>query len=256
MRKQASVGRRRGHFERGRFDWVGLGRSPLRYGAIGLALALGPIVATPSGVAAIPCAETPVIVTATDANDARVACRGAVDAISFLAERGFRVGEPVVVAVVEGIDVVPGASVLGIYDPKGDVVQVLARSVFSSGTTGDTVLGLPVDDTLYASIFAHEVAHAVIYRNIRHREISSAAHEYLAYAVQLATLPPSYRERILARFPGGGFTDLEEVSEVVLGFDSDRFAVKAYRHFRELDDQDAVLGTLLAHLPTRDTEWY
>jgi hypothetical protein len=228
----------------------------LRFAAAGIAIALGPIVATVPGVAATPCAEIPVIVAAADADDVRVACRGAVGAVAFLAERGFSVDEPIVVEVVEGIDVVPGASVLGIYDPKADRIEVLARSAFSSGTTGDRVLGLPVDDTLYASIFAHEVAHAVIYRNIGRRELSSAAHEYLAYAVQLATLPRSYRERVLARFPGAGFSDLKEVSGVILGFDPDRFAVKAYLHFRELDDQDAVLRRLLADLPTGDPEWY
>jgi hypothetical protein len=59
------------------------------------------------------------------------------------------------------------------------------------GTADDTVLGLPVDAVLYASIFAHEVAHAVIHQNLDGRKLSFAAHEYLAYAVQLGTLPPA-----------------------------------------------------------------
>lgn len=217
---------------------------------------LGQIGATAPGVAATPCAGTGVSVAAENADDARFACRGVIEAVDFLAERGFAVRKPVKVEVVESIDVIPGASVLGIYDPKADVVKVLARSAFSSGTADDTVLGLPIDDDLYASIFAHEVAHAVIYQNLGGQKLPFAAHEYLAYAVQLATLSVPERERVLARFPGAAFTELEQVSEVVLGMDPDRFAVKAYQHFRKLDDQDAVLRRLLADFPARSREWY
>ena len=145
---------------------------------------------------------------------------------------------------------------MGIYDPKADVVKVLARSAFSLGTTGDTVLGLPIDDALYASVFAHEVAHAVIHQNLGGQKLPYAAHEYLAYAVQLATLSAPNRERVLARFPGAAFTELEQVSEMALGLDPDWFAVKAYQHFRKLDDQDAVLRRLLADFPAHQKEWY
>ncbi len=251
MHKHASVGRPYYRCTRG---WSG--RPDFRLAMTGLVTWLGLIVAAAPGAAAAPCAETRVSVAADHADDVRVACRGVVGAIRFLAERGFIVREPVIIEVVASIDVIPGATVLGIYDPNADVVKVLARSAFSSGTVGDVVLGLPVDEALYASIFAHEVAHAVIHRNIGQQKLSPAAHEYLAYAVQLATLPAAYRERVLARFPGAGFSDLEQVSEIFLGFDPDRFAVKAYLHFRKLDDQDAVLRQLLAAFPTGSSEWY
>jgi hypothetical protein len=238
-----------------------LGRGGFRLAAAGLVVLLGLIVATAPGVAATPCTQTRVSVAADNADDARVACRGVVDAVDFLAERGFAVREPVFVEVVESIDVIPGASLMGIYDPRADVVQVLARSAFSLGTTssgaiGDTVLGLPIDDALYASVFAHEVAHAVIYQNLGGQKLPHAAHEYLAYAVQLATLSAPNRERVLARFPGAAFTELEQVSEMALGLDPDWFAVKAYQHFRKLDDQDAVLRRLLAEFPAHQKEWY
>jgi hypothetical protein len=253
MHKHASIGRPRGRRVFGR-GWFG--RGGVRLAAAGPVFLLGLIVATAPGVAATPCAGTRVSVAADNADDARFACRGVVEAVDFLAERGFTVRQPVFVEVVESIDVVPGASVLGIYDPKADVVKVLARSAFSLGTTDDTVLGLPIDDALYTSIFAHEVAHAVIYQNLGGRKLPFAAHEYLAYAVQLATLSAPDRERVLARFPGAAFTELEQVSEIVLGLDPDRFAVKAYQHFRKLDDQDAVLRRLLADFPAREKEWY
>lgn len=253
MHKHASVGRPSDCCVFGR-GWFG--RGGLRLAAAGLVILLGQIGATAPGVAATPCAGTGVSVAAENADDARFACRGVIEAVDFLAERGFAVRKPVKVEVVESIDVIPGASVLGIYDPKADVVKVLARSAFSSGTADDTVLGLPIDDDLYASIFAHEVAHAVIYQNLGGQKLPFAAHEYLAYAVQLATLSVPERERVLARFPGAAFTELEQVSEVVLGMDPDRFAVKAYQHFRKLDDQDAVLRRLLADFPARSREWY
>ena len=233
-----------------------LGRAVFPLVVAGLAIAIGVDVAPARGETPTPCADVPVNVTAVDGDDVGIGCRGAGLAIAFLAKRGFTVRTPIVAEVVDAIDIIPGASVLGFFDPHADVVKVLARSAFSSGTTADTVLGVPMDETLYTSIFTHEVAHAVIYQNLGGRKLPLAAHEYLAYAVQLATLPPSYREPILARFPGAGFSALEQVSELALGFDPDRFAVKAYLHFRKLDDQDAVLRRLLADFPTGSGEWY
>jgi hypothetical protein len=251
MHKHAYIARPRDRGDRRR-----LRRAVFPLIATGLAIAIGVDVVPARGAAPTPCADVPVTVTAVDGDDAGIGCRGAGLAIAFLAERGFAVRTPIVAEVVGDIDIIPGASVLGFFDPSTDVVKVLARSAFSSGTTGDSVLGLPMDETLYTSIFAHEVAHAVIYQNLGGRKLPLAAHEYLAYAVQLATLPPSYRKPILARFPGAGFADLEEVSELALGFDPDRFAVKAYLHFRNRDDQDAVLRRLLADFPTSSGEWY
>ena len=233
-----------------------LGRAVFPLVVAGLAIAIGVDVAPARGETPTPCADVPVNVTAVDGDDVGIGCRGAGLAIAFLAKRGFTVRTPIVAEVVDAIDIIPGASVLGFFDPHADVVKVLARSAFSSGTTADTVLGLPIDDALYASVFAHEVAHAVIYQNLGGQKLPYAAHEYLAYAVQLSTLSAPNRERILARFPGAAFTELEQVSEIVLGLDPDRFAVKAYQHFRKLDDQDAVLRRLLADFPAHQKEWY
>jgi hypothetical protein len=251
MHNHVSVGRPRDRCGRG-----GLGRAVLPLVSIGLAAVLGLTLSTTPVSAATPCAETGVTVTADDRDDVRVACRGAIDAVAFLADRGFTVGKQVNIEVIESIDVIPGASVLGFYDPKANVVKVLARAAFSSGETRGTVLGLPIDDVLYGSIFAHEVAHAVIYQNLDRRKLSFAAHEYLAYAVQLATLPTDYSDRVVAPFSGTGFTDLDQVSEIILGMDPDRFAAKSYLHFRELDDRDAVVRQLVADFPRNDSEWY
>lgn len=201
--------------------------------------------AKPATAASASCPALPVTIVAEESADVRMACLGAQRAISFLADRGFVVERPITVEVAAAIAPIQGAAALGFYHAGTEVMKVLARSAFSLASAEDTVLGLPTTDDLYASVFAHEIAHAIFHQNVDGgREPSLAAHEYFAYTVQIATLPTPLRERVLARYPGSGFSHLGQVSEVFLGLDPQRFAVNAYLHFRGAEDQDAVLRRL------------
>ncbi len=74
--------------------------------------------------------------------------------------------------------------------------------------------------------------------------------------MQLATLPGPKRRRILDQFEGAAFSDVEQVSDLILAFDPNRFAVKAYLHFRDAADQHAVLEGLSGASRADPPEWY
>ena len=181
--------------------------------------------------------------------DVAAACRGAARALAFLAAHDITASRPIRIQVVDAIDYLNGAPVAGIYDRRAQVVKVLARSAFAASSVGATVFSVGLNDDLYASVFAHEVAHAVVDQHLRGRDVSPAAHEYVAYAVQLSTLPATVREHVLAQFPGGGFTAPEEINTIVLAMDPHRFAAKAYRHFHRGEHAPAGLAAVLAMPP-------
>ncbi len=202
------------------------------------------------------CAGGLVTVIAQMPADRAAACAGAENAIAVLDRLDLPVLNPLVVHVVDEITIMHGASALGTFDAKTRLVKALARSAYSVGSTDEAVLGLPFDDVLHESVFAHEVAHAVFHQHEDTIPLSPVAHEYVAYSVQLTTLPEDHRRRILDRFAVSAFTDVTQVNATLFAFDPNGFGIKAYLHFRDAADQHAVLRSLVRASRSGVLEWY
>lgn len=223
---------------------------------VGVIAVLAMLLVQEPDLRAAACGGGGVTVIAESSYDRDAACTGAGRAIAVLGGLGLTVLGPIVVQVVDEITIMHGVPALGLYDPRTHLVKVLARSAFSPGTAAEAVLGLPFDEDLHASVFAHEVTHAVLHQYEEWIPLGPAAHEYVAYSVQLATLPGPQRRRILDRFEGAAFSNVEQISEIILAFDPNRFAVKAYLHFRDAADQHAVLEGLIGASRVGPPEWY
>lgn len=193
----------------------------------------------PEGMAAI-------TVQAASAADALSACQGARRAIALLSQHGFLVQESIPIVVTDTIELDGGALAAGIFDRRTGVITVRARAALAAGNAEGTFFGDLLNDDLYISIFAHEVAHAVIEQNDPHGSIAAVAHEYAAYAVQIATLSPDVRARVLARYPGRGFTEPAQINEIVHAMAPHRFAAQAYRHFVRAGGDAAALHRVFA----------
>ncbi len=186
-----------------------------------------------------------VEVRATAISDHRAACAGVGRAIRFLGERGLTAHGPLRIVVSDQLETLHGTPVLGSFDPREGLISVPAWAVLTDGGTAATLFGLPLERELYVSIFAHEAAHAIIHALTANHRLSHAAHEYIAYTVQLATLASRLRDRILAADPAPGFSTEADINNVVLAFDPNRFAVRAYRHQQGCADPAAVLERLV-----------
>lgn len=68
---------------------------------------------------------------------------------------------------------------------------------------------------------------------------------YIAYVVQLATLPETFREQLLAEFDNPAFQHERQMSRIFLQMAPEVFAVKAYRHFVAQPDPTAFFQRLL-----------
>ena len=109
-----------------------------------------------------------------------------------------------------------------------------------------TWFNLPIDASLYRSLVAHEVAHAIGARNFKVTQPSLQAKEYIAYVTQLATMLPELRERVLSQFPGQGFEGDWQMSTTIYLLDPMRFGAQAYRHFLKRGNGGSYLHSILA----------
>ena len=133
---------------------------------------------------------------------------------------------------------------LAIYRRNQRRVYVLTYSTLQTRVT--QYFGLECDLTLFRSIVAHEIAHAVANQNFSMDAPEWIAQEYIAYVTQLATLPDGVRAAILENYQNPGYESAGAMKPVHLLLGPEIFAVKAFRHFIQLEQPTEFLHQLLA----------
>lgn len=197
----------------------------------------------PVPTAAEHCPDVPFDVVSASLDDRHEACRAAAGAIAAMAELGLEPTRPLGLTVVDHPFEPPYDRIPALYRIRSGRIELQ-----TSGRLRDdgeaTILGQPISASLYRSLVVHEIAHAVASMHGR-ADMRHAAQEYIAFSMQIASLPADERERILARADVGPFGSLDEVSDLYLMLDPQRFAAKAYQHFAASPDPAALLQRLL-----------
>lgn len=191
------------------------------------------------------CVDGMAIVEAASFADRVAACVGAHRAIGFLTIQGLKPRRPIRVAVVDALPSVAGAPLFGLFDPASKKVKILSSRALNSGTGKPDFFGAALDFDIHASFTAHEVTHAILDQHADRYPLDRASHEYLAYAVQYATLPKASLAPILDGIDADGFDEVDQVTELYLAFAPDRFGVNAFLHFRRATDHGSVLDHLV-----------
>jgi hypothetical protein len=191
------------------------------------------------------CVGTNTTVYADSAYDTYLACAGAADAAGFLAQQGFTVDTVMQVDILDTVFVHstenPSFRVLGQYDAARNRILVTSIAGQRQMAAKKPIFGIAYDDALFRSV----VAHAIAEDNFQVVEPSRMAHEYIAYIVQMATLPPHLRYRIFDHHQVPAFDSEVEINPMVYGLNPDVFAVKSYLHYRRPTVGVAFLQTLL-----------
>ena len=188
------------------------------------------------------CDESAITVHAAAPTDANSVCAAAADAMHFLRAQGLEVNEAFEVFVVEALKPPISASAFGGYINSERRAYLLT---FAKIATRGTVFGLPADRTLYRSLAIHEIAHAIAAANFRYPDPPIEADEYIAYATMFATLPDSYRDRLLALYANANFASESEINPLVYVLDPFRFGILAYKHFTQPGNGAAFLRRVL-----------
>lgn len=190
------------------------------------------------------CPGMNVSVHALDAEDAETGCKGAADAVAFLAALGFDATARVEIRFV---DTIPGgfasAPPFGCYAKAEQRAYMLT---FSASQALGLAVDLPMDRALHRSLVAHEVAHRIAASNFKLEKPTVVANEYIAYVTMFATMAANRRDHILARFPGQGFDTERQINLTMYLLSPHYFGSQAYRHFMRPENGQSFLQRVFA----------
>lgn len=186
-----------------------------------------------------------VTVEYRDAVDARLACAAARDAFGFFERLGMDRELSLSVEVSDEAGSGRDGRAIGAYAREGSRIIVLSYRRCLELTRETRPFGMDMNEDLHRSFIAHEMAHAIVHA-LQHSLRSRVLHEYIAYVVQLDSLPAPMREGIVARYPVAPFGRVEEMDETYYLLDPSSFAIKAYRHWRDSGDGVQFVRSLLA----------
>jgi hypothetical protein len=199
----------------------------------------------------VTCATKDQPVHSCDPADVKLACEGANDAISFLAAQGIHRANRVLIVIAHQLPAAGTATAGGLYldSPdgcRGDRAQAVHLLSYSEFQKFKNWFHIRIEGSLYRSLAAHEVAHAISDCNFKFARPTIQAKEYLAYVTMFATMAPAVRARILRKSPGYGYEGDWQMSALIYMADPMRFGVQAYRHFLKPDNGRSYLHAILA----------
>lgn len=223
-------------------------RMPVRLSALAVCLAC---MAMPpqapgaqDGPVSLACAApVTVVVRAAEAADAQLACEGVARALHFLARTGLDLPAATTIDIVSRLPGDLAGRAVGCYLRPSRSILLLSLRAFQAGGPW---FRMPADRELYTAAAAHEMAHAVVGCQGGDTPLPVAAHEYVAYVVLFATLEPALRERLLAHFPGTGFTNTLQINDINHIAQPSQFGVDAWRHYLRRRDRDAWLREVVS----------
>jgi len=190
------------------------------------------------------CSGTMVGIAAASAEERRLACSGTIEALRLLARCGIAPRKPFHIEIAKELHHPIGGRISALYDANQERILVTKYNDILKLVLGTPYEGLPRPE-YYKSLIVHEVVHALMHQNSRHRPRNQAAHEYPAYALQIESLLPALRDRFLrsanATAAPGDFL----LNDFILFSDPALFAARAYTHFKASPDGCAHLNALL-----------
>jgi hypothetical protein len=193
----------------------------------------------------VACPVPGVTLFSDQAEDGELACQAVGATLAFMRGHGFRVDARFIIDLVDRPLSLHGTEVTGTYDSRRFHIEVPSFSQAQLMAQRHLPFRMSMSRALWQSFVAHEVAHAVAQANFRVPKPSLEAHEYIAYVVQLATLPDVLQQQLLASFSNPAFYHEREINGIFLQLDPEVFAVKAYRHFVTQSDPQTFFQRLL-----------
>lgn len=198
---------------------------------LALSVALSPQAAAHEISSRPSCLGGRVVIDGADEYEAELVCRGITAAAEMLGRCGYAPPVSVAVEFASRLVDVDGFARRGEYVSGTRLIRLQTLAAFMTANK-PSFAGVSISyGALYASIAAHEMTHAIFNEAASHRDLVPAAHEYVAYTIQVATLPSGVRDALLAKYSEPPAESLFVFSPFLLYADPERFAVAAWRHF-------------------------
>ncbi len=190
----------------------------------------------PAGADELDCPGAPIFVTTRNGDmSAPDICAPAMWAHAVFARCGIAQARQLTLEIVNRVTHPLGIPIIALFDASRWRIQISTYAVTQGLILPRSVYRqLPMRD-VYDSLIVHEVTHAIFREHVGRRRLPVAAHEYVAYAIQVASMPAETRDVFLSSFPAQTPKNFAPFNEIYLGMSPLRFAANAYRHLFQND---------------------
>ena len=196
------------------------------------------------GIAASACSG--MVISPIPHSDSRLVCEAVSTTLALMHAYGLEPPPRLEIEVSDAIHAQHDIRRFGQYDPFEGRITVMSQAACLHTERYRKPFGLPMNEALYRSIIAHEVAHAVAEWNFEVADPGLAAHEYLAYVFQIASMPQPQQAALLEHIGVSAFQNPAEITEIYYSLNPDYFALKAFRHFQQTEDRIGMIRRLLS----------
>jgi hypothetical protein len=157
-------------------------------------------------------------------------CTAAIAAKDHLATCGLTQSAPVTIHFLPRIEGLAGHCA-GVYRRGSNRISILPPEQAARAMPQESAFSALDSRVWFDSLVTHEMAHALMDQTIDAEPRCSADAEYVAYAMQIGSLPTGERDRLLAGVEHRGTAAAENLNAFLLFMNPDLFAVLAWRHF-------------------------
>jgi hypothetical protein len=196
----------------------------------------------------LPCKDSGIVVQGAEPQDVQDGCEAVKSAARFFESSGLSMPKNIQIIVVDGQST-PLLEVheMANYDCRQNAIRVLAYQPAVKATEmNEPGLGRITTRAHWRSYINHELAHAAIHTGCSKACPSRAIHEYVAAVAQIASLSKKQRTELLEPYRDlEPFDRLSDITETYYAINPQYFAVKSYKHYRQLSDPRAFFRDVL-----------
>ncbi len=189
-----------------------------------------------------------VYVNSTDTAAAKSVCDAVEEARKLNAACGLHQTRPIEIEIVSEMDQEHKACA-AYFNCDTDNLTILSADTLAASENVISIFRSLSVEAYFRSVIIHEMTHAFLNHSGRDG-FSRVAHEYLAYAIQIATLEVTDRDTVLSSNTVLDVGDLERINESSLFFGPSEFALRSYQHFASPENGCVFVGRILNADPT------
>jgi hypothetical protein len=186
--------------------------------------------APPALAASVRCDGVNATVAAEERSDARRTCRAIEATHPAMQECGLETDRHITITLVPEITH-QGAVCLGRYACETHDIEVVEPDHLRAALASDSILNRLDAGDLFDGLVVHEWSHAMLDEVTDDRRLSTADQEYVAYAMQLSTMPAEQRATWLKAYPTSSTLDPRGINGLVALIDPAAFAARSWRYF-------------------------
>ncbi len=188
------------------------------------------------------CMETDVVVTAQNAEHARLACDAAQEAMMLFASCGVpALTGQTTVKVVEELR----SGCFGLYDCETQSIEVLSPDVLHDLRLPDSIFSHVATPAYFQSVVVHELAHAASDGIPCPFDSCIVGLEYIAYLMQMKSLDPVAQDQLAASIDMDAPVSFKGFHPFILMLAPDVFSQRVWAHHQQQDDPCSFVGALI-----------